>query len=109
MIAKETTVPVPDPQEFMLPLLKITGDGHEHTVPEAMETLARQMQISETDRDVLLPSGTETRFHNRVSWAMYYLYRSQLLERVGHGRYIGRPAWSRSLQEESGSYRQLIP
>jgi restriction system protein len=63
-------MPVPGYQEFMLPLLRIASDGKEHSVSEAMATLADQMKISEEDRDSLLPSGTMTRFYNRVTWAI---------------------------------------
>lgn len=80
-------MPVPGYQEFMLPLLKIASDGQEHTVAKAMETLARVMEIPEADRDTLLPSGTQTRFYNRVTWAITYLYKSLLLDKVARGRF----------------------
>ena len=38
---------VPGYQDFMLPLLKIAADGHEHTMSEAMTLLAQQLGISE--------------------------------------------------------------
>jgi restriction system protein len=50
---------VPDYQRLMLPLLKIAGDGNEHGVPEVIETLAQQLGLSETDRNELLPSGSQ--------------------------------------------------
>jgi restriction system protein len=78
---------VPGYQEFMLPLLKIASDGQEHSVAEAMDTLAIQFQISDADRDELLPSGTQTRFYNRVTWAISYLSKSLLLEKTGRGRF----------------------
>jgi restriction endonuclease Mrr len=43
-------------KEFMLPLLKIAADGREHTLAEAMETLAVQMGISEEEQELMLPS-----------------------------------------------------
>ncbi len=78
---------VPGYQEFMLPLLKLASDGNEHTISEAMETLASQMSISEVDQDEMLPSGTQTRYYNRVSWAVTYLTKSLLLEKVGRARF----------------------
>jgi restriction system protein len=78
---------VPGYQEFMLPLLRIASDGQEHTVTEAMDTIAQQMGISDRDRDEPLPSGTQTRFYNRVTWALTYLSKSLLLEKVGRGRF----------------------
>jgi restriction system protein len=71
----------------MLPLLRIASDGRDHTVTEAMDTIARTMHISDVDRDELLPSGTQTRFYNRVTWALTYLSKSQLLEKSGRGKF----------------------
>lgn len=78
---------VPGYQEFMLPLLKLAGDGKEHTVTEAMDELAAQFHISDADRESMLPSGTQTRFYNRVTWATTYLHKSALLEKTGRGRF----------------------
>src|SRR4051794_21885958 len=78
---------VPGYQEFMSPLLKIAGDGQEHKVADAMEALAAQMGISEEDQAILLPSLVQTRFYNRVTWAITYLSKSLLVERCGRGRF----------------------
>lgn len=82
-----TPMAIPGYQEFMLPLLRIAGDGKEHSVTDAMTTLAFQMKISDADRDILLPSGTQTRFYNRVTWALTYLNKSMLVEKTGRGRF----------------------
>jgi restriction system protein len=71
----------------MLPLVRLAADSREHTVAEAMQQIARDMRISEVDRDALLPSGTQTRFYNRITWAITYLTKSLLLERPGKGRF----------------------
>lgn len=78
---------IPGYQDFMSPLLKIAADGEEHTVADAMDTLAEQVQLSESDRDELLPSGTQTRFYNRVTWALTYLSKSLLIQKTGRGRF----------------------
>jgi restriction system protein len=78
---------VPGYQEFMLPLLRIASDGREHTVAEAMTTLAEQFNISDADREQSLPSGTQTRFYNRVTWALTYLSKSLLTVKSGRGRF----------------------
>jgi restriction system protein len=80
-------MPVPGYQNFMLPLVRIASDGKDHTVHEAMDTLAQQMKISPADRDALLPSGTQTRFYNRVTWAITYLSKSLLILKSGRGRF----------------------
>jgi restriction system protein len=71
----------------MLPLLKIAADGQDHTLTDAMTTLALQMNISEQEQELMLPSGTQTRFYNRVTWAVTYLSKSQLIEKTGRGRF----------------------
>lgn len=78
---------VPGYQEFMLPLLKLASDKAEHVTSESLDLLATQMGLSEADREAMLPSGTQTRFQNRVSWAVVYLSKSLLLEKTGRGRY----------------------
>lgn len=78
---------VPGYQEFMLPLLRLASDRQEHTTAQAMEVLANQLGISEEDREAMLPSGTQTRYYNRVTWAVVYLSKSLLLEKTGRGKF----------------------
>ena len=64
---------VPDFQSFMLPLLKFTADRVEHKQSEAADALSRHFDITESDRKEMLPSGRQTRFDNRIAWAVVYL------------------------------------
>lgn len=78
---------VPDFQSLMLPLLNITDDGKEHTMPEVIETLAQQFGSSEADRDELLPSGTQRKFDNRISWARTYIQKALLLTKTERSKF----------------------
>src|SRR6187402_3091525 len=78
---------VPGYQEFMLPILKVASDDAEHTMASAMDELAAQFKISAEDQADLLPSGTQTRLYNRVTWAITYLAKSLLLTKSGRGRF----------------------
>lgn len=78
---------IPGYQTFMRPLLMLAADGREHTVAGAMAFLAEKLSISEEDQRAILPSGQQTRFNNRVTWALTYLVKSQLVERTGRGRF----------------------
>ena len=78
---------IPGYQDFMLPVMRIAADGREHKIAEVMETIAVQMGISDDDQNVMLPSGTQTQYYNRVSWAITYLTKSLLLEKTGRGRF----------------------
>src|SRR5215472_1848670 len=78
---------VPDFQSLMLPLLKITGDGNEHTTSEVIETLAQKLGLDEHDRDELLPSGKQRKFDNRINWTKTYLQKALLLASTGRSRF----------------------
>ena len=56
---------VPDFQSLMLPVLKVTGDGNEHSMSEVVEILAQQFELSENDRTEMLPSGKQRKFDNQ--------------------------------------------
>ena len=71
---------IPDYQTIMLPLLQFAGDGKEHTLRESVEKLADVFGLSEEEREVLLPSGQQTVFHNRVGWARTYMKKAMLLD-----------------------------
>ena len=78
---------VPDYQSIMLPLLKIAGDGNEHSKNEAIERLAQQFGLSENERSEMLPSGTQRKFDNRVSWARTYMQKALLLSSSGRSKF----------------------
>lgn len=78
---------IPGYQDFMLPLLNLASDSKEHTIVEALDVIARQMNISEEERKSMLPSGTQSRFYNRVTWALTYLSKSLLLQKVARGTF----------------------
>src|SRR5229473_745346 len=80
-------MPVPDFQRLMLPLLKIAGDGSEHTTSEVLETLAQQFGLGEDERDEMLPSGKQRKFDNRVNWTKTYLQKALLLSSTGRSRF----------------------
>jgi restriction system protein len=71
---------IPDYQTLMLPLLKLAGDQQEHKFRFAVERLADEFSLSETERSELLPSGAQAIFDNRVGWARSYLKQAGLLD-----------------------------
>lgn len=83
---------IPDFQSIMLPLLQIASDEKEHSIHEAVEILANQFNLSEEEESLLLPSGQQPIFYNRVGWARTYLKKAGLLEdpRRGYFRITNR-------------------
>ena len=78
---------VPDYQSLMLPLMRLTSDGQEHTAGQAVDSLAEQLSLTPQDRQELLPSGTQAKFNNRVAWARFHLIKAGLLQATGRGRF----------------------
>ncbi len=69
----------------MLPLLKFAGDGAEHPFRNAVDQLAEEFTLNDTERSELLPSGTAPVFSSRVGWARTYLKQAGLLEAPKRG------------------------
>jgi restriction system protein len=76
---------VPDFQSFFRPLLDTAADGKEHSIQEARESIAKVMALSDEDMKELLPSGTQTKFDNRVAWAKSYCVQAKVLESSRRG------------------------
>ena len=53
----EKSLSVPNFQQILLPLLRLTGDGEVHTLGGAIQALTSQMGLTEAEEKELLPSG----------------------------------------------------
>ncbi len=71
---------VPGFQEIMLPLLQILSENGIYSIGELRRQLVEKLGLSDADVNELLPSGRQTRFSNRFSWASIYLRRTGLIE-----------------------------
>jgi restriction system protein len=70
---------IPDYQSLMLPVLKVASDGAEHRISDVVGLLAAQFQLTDSEREELLPSGKQQVLNNRVHWAKTYLSQAKLL------------------------------
>jgi restriction system protein len=71
---------IPDFQTLMLPLLKFAGDKKEHSNKEAVTYISSEFELSNEEREELIPSGKEPVIKNRTGWAITYFKKAQLLE-----------------------------
>ena len=76
---------IPDFQSVMLPLLSFSADEKEHSLQDAVDSLAVKFDLTVEDRQELLPSGKQTRFDNRVAWARSYFKQAGLVENTRRG------------------------
>jgi restriction system protein len=70
---------IPKQQDFMLPVLRIAGDGNEHSNQELYETLAQQFGLTEADLMERIGSDRDYLFNNRVRFACTDLRKAQLI------------------------------
>jgi restriction system protein len=78
---------IPDFQSVMLPLLRHLADGKEHKASETTEALAGEFHLTDAERRVLLPSGVQELFRNRVAWATFHLKKAGLASSPSRGNY----------------------
>ncbi len=89
---------IPDYQTLMLPVLKQARD-EEISTRNAIERLAGQYQLSEDDREKMLPSGKQRTFDNRVNWAKGYLKQAGLVRYTKRGFYTATDEGRKVLAE----------
>jgi restriction system protein len=83
---RSRSMPIPDFQSVMLPLITVLGDGQERTMRQVTDLLAESYHLTEQEREKLLPSGQQSIFSNRVAWAKSHLKAAGLLENPVRGR-----------------------
>ena len=76
---------IPDFQSLMLPALKALSDSAEKPISEIRNHIAEAQGITLEEMRELLPNSRQSVFVNRVSWALIYLGRAGLSERVRRG------------------------
>lgn len=85
MALESPSMAVPDFQTFLLPLLRLTADGKEHSLRDLRKPIQAALALSEDDLTESLPSGMQSKFSNRLAWASVYLIKAGVLKRVRRG------------------------
>jgi restriction system protein len=71
---------VPDFQSFFYPILKFSSDGQEHSLDEIRDFLTQKLSLTDEDKAERVPSGTQTKFDNRIYWTKSYFSKAKLIE-----------------------------
>ncbi|MFC3100399.1 restriction endonuclease [Altererythrobacter lauratis] len=77
---------IPDYQTLMLPVLRLAAEG-EASINAATETVSDLFNLTEDERNELLPSGKLTTIRSRVHWAKAYLTQAGLVEPTKRGHF----------------------
>ena len=75
---------IPDYESLMRPTLEVLADGSEN-FREVQDLVAASQGVTDDDREVLLPSGKQSMFANRVGWAITYMVKAGLVRRPRRG------------------------
>ncbi len=78
-------MPIPDFQSCMRPLLDFVSDGEPHQLRDAYDSLSDFFELTQDERDQLLPSGRQTIIKNRIGWSRTFLQKAGLLSSPGRG------------------------
>lgn len=78
---------VPKYNEFFSPVLRTLEDGQIKRALEIRKYALNYLNVSEEDRKQMLPSNTQRLVDNRATWAITYLCKANLIERVAKGKY----------------------
>jgi restriction system protein len=70
----------------MLPLLQVISDDADHPMSAVAQELASRANLSQAEREQMLPSGQQTVVANRVAWAKTYLKKAGLVTNPVRGR-----------------------
>ncbi|WP_309382824.1 restriction endonuclease [Cerasicoccus frondis] len=81
-------MPIPEFQEFHLPVLKQFSEGVIISPSDLESYFADYFKLNEEERKELLPSGKQRRLLNRINWSLYDLFRAGLLDRPKKGKYL---------------------
>ena len=81
------SVTVPKYNEFFSPVLRALEDGQIKRALEIRKYALNYLNVSEEDRKQMLPSNTQRLVDNRATWAITYLCKANLIERVAKGKY----------------------
>jgi restriction system protein len=91
---------IPDYQSIMLPVLEELGKGGVQKYRALIEALAVRYELSNEERNMLLPSGTQRAFDNRVGWATTYLKKSGLIASPKRGEFEITPLGKKILADK---------
>lgn len=76
---------IPTYEDLMLPLIKLIQDGKDYSLREVEETLSKEFQLTDEERNRVLPSGKMTYIYNRIGWAKTSLKKAGLVEQTKTG------------------------
>lgn len=77
---------IPDYQSLMRPVLEC-AKNEPRKISDVVEEISEHLELSEEERQQMLPSGKQTTIANRVHWARSYMKQAGLVRNIRRGWY----------------------
>lgn len=90
---------IPKYDELMKPMLEVISDGQRYTMKSLERSLAESEKVTDEEQKVLLPSGRQTVFKNRVAWAKTYLKKAGLIDSPARATVVITDAGRQALKD----------
>jgi len=84
-------MPIPKYNQLLRPLLALAAK-QDLTRRSGTEAMSNQYGLTDEERALLIPSGASTVIGNRTGWAMTFLTKGALIEKVAKATYQATPA-----------------
>lgn len=81
-------MPIPKYYEMHKPFLEFLKDRELHSLKELKTRMSEYFKLDEAALSELLPSGRQTVFVNRISWARTYLKKAELIDSPSRAMFI---------------------
>lgn len=81
------TTEMPTWEGFMIPTLRVLGDGVVRHWREFQPLVADDLKLTEEQRKEMLPSGSQVKYENRIGWGVSFLTNVGALDRPKRGHY----------------------
>ncbi len=79
---------VPKHFEMHKPFLECVKDGKVYTLKNVCSYIIKYFNLTQEDLKELVPSGRQSKFENRVSWAGTYLKKAGLINSLSRANYV---------------------
>ena len=79
---------IPDFQSFFYPFLKLSSDKKEHSLSEVRDFMTVYFPLTDEDKSEKVPSGTQSKFDNRIYWTKSYFIKAKLIDQTKRAHFI---------------------
>ncbi|RTE50352.1 restriction endonuclease [Actinobaculum sp. 352] len=97
---------MPTWEEFMTPTLRVLSDGVTRHGREIRPLVAAQAKLTRRQKNIMLPSGQQLMYENRIGWALSFLAIVGALERPKRGNYRITDAGRQVLKQFPSGFSQ---